>query len=239
MTPKSKKTALYKTELCRSWDETGSCRYGNKCQFAHSDEEIRPVERHPKYKTELCRTFWERGVCPYGKRCCFIHSANDSNKNFPENGSQGSLLRPPPPPKSLDKLFQKLSIEANSEQDDLDLPVMIPQSLFSDPIFDEDEFIPSAVTSPSDDRKRTISQSFPITPPPSSGGPLRPRSDSLGSYDPWEPVHRIHPSELFNRSSTTSTLGSVSSIRQSHGQQRSFALFSEHSGNDLHRFLNA
>jgi len=23
---------LYKTELCRSWEETGQCRYGNKCQ---------------------------------------------------------------------------------------------------------------------------------------------------------------------------------------------------------------
>lgn len=25
-------TALYKTELCRSWEETGTCRYGVKCQ---------------------------------------------------------------------------------------------------------------------------------------------------------------------------------------------------------------
>jgi len=24
--------SLYKTELCRSWEETGSCRYGAKCQ---------------------------------------------------------------------------------------------------------------------------------------------------------------------------------------------------------------
>ncbi|KAI8916361.1 hypothetical protein EDD86DRAFT_180984, partial [Gorgonomyces haynaldii] len=68
-----KKLSLYKTELCRSWEETGSCRYGNKCQFAHSQSELRIVDRHPKYKTEMCRTFWEKGSCPYGKRCCFIH----------------------------------------------------------------------------------------------------------------------------------------------------------------------
>jgi len=67
------KQNLYKTELCRSWMETGVCPYGSKCQFAHGREELRPVKRHPKYKTEICRTFHTTGTCPYGKRCRFIH----------------------------------------------------------------------------------------------------------------------------------------------------------------------
>ncbi|KAI8111711.1 hypothetical protein M9435_004210 [Picochlorum sp. BPE23] len=66
---------LYKTELCRSWEEFGTCRYGTKCQFAHSLEELRPVQRHPKYKTEVCRTFATTGTCPYGTRCRFIHQS--------------------------------------------------------------------------------------------------------------------------------------------------------------------
>jgi len=70
----NRKLGLYKSELCRSWSETGSCRYGPKCQFAHGEEELRKVARHPKYKTEICRTFWVSGSCPYGKRCCFIHT---------------------------------------------------------------------------------------------------------------------------------------------------------------------
>ncbi|KAG7099512.1 hypothetical protein E1B28_001357 [Marasmius oreades] len=70
----NRKLGLYKTELCRSWEEKGSCRYGNKCQFAHGEQELRRVARHPKYKTEICRTFWVSGSCPYGKRCCFIHT---------------------------------------------------------------------------------------------------------------------------------------------------------------------
>ncbi|KAJ3063720.1 hypothetical protein HK102_008402, partial [Quaeritorhiza haematococci] len=74
----NKKLNLYKTELCRSWEETGTCRYGSKCQFAHSVAELRHVERHPKYKTEMCKTFWEKGTCPYGKRCCFIHTERDA-----------------------------------------------------------------------------------------------------------------------------------------------------------------
>eukprot|EP01133_Synstelium_polycarpum_P002536 gene2536-2905_t len=64
----------YKTELCRSFQETGICRYGFKCQFAHGRDELRPVMRHPKYKTETCKTFHTVGSCPYGARCRFIHS---------------------------------------------------------------------------------------------------------------------------------------------------------------------
>lgn len=74
-----KKLALYKTEICRSFEETGHCRYGTKCQFAHSPSEIRKVQRHPRYKTEICKTYWRDGTCPYGKRCCFIHKREDQD----------------------------------------------------------------------------------------------------------------------------------------------------------------
>jgi len=71
------KQNLFKTELCQSWRETGSCRYGPKCQFAHGKDELRPVIRHPKYKTEICKTFSTTGQCPYGKRCRFVHQYNE------------------------------------------------------------------------------------------------------------------------------------------------------------------
>lgn len=63
----------YKTELCRSYQENGVCKYGDKCQFAHGSHELRSMQRHPKYKTELCRTFHAAGYCPYGPRCHFVH----------------------------------------------------------------------------------------------------------------------------------------------------------------------
>ena len=47
----------YKTELCRPFTETGKCKYGDKCQFSHGNNELRILMRHPKYKTEYCRTF--------------------------------------------------------------------------------------------------------------------------------------------------------------------------------------
>ncbi|PWN51542.1 hypothetical protein IE53DRAFT_313736 [Violaceomyces palustris] len=67
--PNNRKLDLYKTELCRSWEEKGYCHYEHRCQFAHGHHELRPVLRHPRYKTEICRTFWRTGSCPYAKRC--------------------------------------------------------------------------------------------------------------------------------------------------------------------------
>ena len=88
----SKKISLYKTEMCRSFDETGFCRYGNKCQFAHNENELRQISRHPRYKTETCKTFWEQGFCPYGRRCCFIHTDNPDMK--PNNQEGEGLMTP-------------------------------------------------------------------------------------------------------------------------------------------------
>mmetsp|Transcript_3031 Transcript_3031/g.3603 ORF Transcript_3031/g.3603 Transcript_3031/m.3603 type:complete len:352 (-) Transcript_3031:32-1087(-) len=91
---------LYKTELCRSFEETGSCRYGAKCQFAHGKAELRPVMRHPKYKTEVCKTFHTIGTCPYGKRCRFIHSRSSSPKK-PAPGGAASKSRSISPPSAI------------------------------------------------------------------------------------------------------------------------------------------
>ncbi|KAF8350204.1 hypothetical protein F5887DRAFT_877192 [Amanita rubescens] len=86
----NRKLNLYKTELCRSWEEKGTCRYGTKCQFAHGEDELRRVSRHPKYKTEICRTFWVSGSCPYGKRCCFIHTEVPTSGNSNAGSSAGA-----------------------------------------------------------------------------------------------------------------------------------------------------
>ncbi|OQR68718.1 hypothetical protein BIW11_12729 [Tropilaelaps mercedesae] len=73
-------SSRYKTELCRPFEENGTCKYGDKCQFAHGLEELRSLARHPKYKTELCRTFHTTGLCPYGPRCHFIHNADEAKR---------------------------------------------------------------------------------------------------------------------------------------------------------------
>ncbi|GFQ64586.1 mRNA decay activator protein ZFP36L1, partial [Trichonephila clavata] len=43
-------SSRYKTELCRPFEENGSCKYGDKCQFAHGKKELRNMVRHPSTK---------------------------------------------------------------------------------------------------------------------------------------------------------------------------------------------
>ncbi|XP_009357776.2 zinc finger CCCH domain-containing protein 14 [Pyrus x bretschneideri] len=71
---------MLKTELCNKWEETGTCPYGENCQFAHGVRELRPVLRHPRYKTQLCRMVLAGGACPYGHRCHFRHSLTEQEK---------------------------------------------------------------------------------------------------------------------------------------------------------------
>ncbi|XP_072551270.1 mRNA decay activator protein ZFP36L1 [Salminus brasiliensis] len=84
----------YKTELCRTYEESGTCKYGAKCQFAHGMEELRGLNRHPKYKTEPCRTFHTIGFCPYGARCHFIHNADEQHIQQESVRQQKSRERP-------------------------------------------------------------------------------------------------------------------------------------------------
>ncbi|XP_040902003.1 mRNA decay activator protein ZFP36L1 [Toxotes jaculatrix] len=85
----------YKTELCRTYEESGTCKYGTKCQFAHGLDELRGLSRHPKYKTEPCRTFHTIGFCPYGARCHFIHNADELHAGNSTVPPQKQKPRPP------------------------------------------------------------------------------------------------------------------------------------------------
>ena len=38
----------YKIAKCKNWEKDGTCRYGNKCTFAHGDEDLRKKEDNMK-----------------------------------------------------------------------------------------------------------------------------------------------------------------------------------------------
>jgi len=137
-------TSRYKTELCRPFGENGHCKYGDKCQFAHGDAELRQIPRHPKYKSEKCRTYHTSGFCPYGPRCHFVHNEEDLKKKQQQAAAQaaaaalqqqqqqaasllaGSITNPaafaqlpmytPPPASELPKLLQ-MRLRNASESD--------------------------------------------------------------------------------------------------------------------------
>lgn len=68
----------FKTELCNNLIELGSCKYGERCHYAHGAHELRQVtRRHPKYRTERCKNFELTGKCPFGPRCSYVHPKPD------------------------------------------------------------------------------------------------------------------------------------------------------------------
>ena len=72
------KSKLYKTEPCdKGWNNPDNCPYGNRCQYAHSKEELRARKHCRHWRTESCRNYERDGHCPYGSRCRFIHIEAD------------------------------------------------------------------------------------------------------------------------------------------------------------------
>lgn len=78
----------FKTSLCKLFEATGSCNFGNKCSFAHGAQQLRkfddPLPKqaaadksdkvpYSNYKTIKCCYFYRDGVCPFGIRCSFAH----------------------------------------------------------------------------------------------------------------------------------------------------------------------
>jgi len=67
-----------KTEMCKNWEMHGTCRWGNKCSYAHGEHELMKKTHMPKnFMTRSCDTFHKDGVCTFGKRCQFMHSERD------------------------------------------------------------------------------------------------------------------------------------------------------------------
>ncbi|XP_069765398.1 mRNA decay activator protein ZFP36-like [Narcine bancroftii] len=108
--PPAPTSGRYKTELCRPYQESNRCRYGDKCQFAHGLAELRPLHRHPKYKTEMCRTYQATGYCPYGSRCHFIHGPADARPRLLQSASySGQASAGARPPLDWDALLAAFS----------------------------------------------------------------------------------------------------------------------------------
>ena len=65
----------YRTELCKNFELTGTCKYGNKCDYAHGLQDLRKTNQsNHSFKIKKCKSFFTNGYCPYGIRCQFSHS---------------------------------------------------------------------------------------------------------------------------------------------------------------------
>ena len=95
-----------KTEMCLSWMQN-RCTRGDKCHFAHGEQELLPKTRNRRFKTGLCPELFslkdgqtrstrfpfvhEPSSCQYMDRCAFAHP--------------GDFIRNPAPQPYLEKVL--------------------------------------------------------------------------------------------------------------------------------------
>ena len=89
----------YKTSLCKKFGTPEGCPYGEKCQFAHGEQELRIYAGQPQnligmnmynpnmfnktqnnllnYKIVKCKNWEKDKTCKYGAHCTFAHGDTD------------------------------------------------------------------------------------------------------------------------------------------------------------------
>ena len=85
----------YKTALCKKYMQAQSCPYGDKCQFAHGEQELRTFNGHSQnmmyaigmgsknqnnmlnYKIVKCKNWEKDKSCKYGAHCTYAHGEEE------------------------------------------------------------------------------------------------------------------------------------------------------------------
>ena len=88
---KGQGNSRYKTVLCKNFKANGSCPYGDKCQYAHGEQDLRPINSQAQnmmyamgmnsknqnnminYKIIKCKNYEKDKTCKYGIHCTYAH----------------------------------------------------------------------------------------------------------------------------------------------------------------------
>lgn len=100
-------TTKFKTVLCKHFGQSGTCSYGDKCQFAHGFQELKSSMNNgtpqmnvdpnkPKiapnpsnFKIVKCKNWENTGSCKYGTVCTFAHGDNELRSKNDNNQQLG------------------------------------------------------------------------------------------------------------------------------------------------------
>ena len=65
-----------KTDFCQAYLQESGCPYEDKCLFAHSLNELRPMGSLESYKIKPCLNFSTKSFCSYGYKCQYAHEVD-------------------------------------------------------------------------------------------------------------------------------------------------------------------
>ena len=100
--------------MCKHFNTQQGCSYGDKCQFAHGQNELRPMDnkmlQNPmnkitntqknalNYKIVKCKNWEKDGTCKYGVHCTFAHGdteiRNKTDNLYQMQPQMGMMLQP-------------------------------------------------------------------------------------------------------------------------------------------------
>ena len=57
-TPSAKYVYKFRTEMCKNYELYGTCKYGDKCSFAHGKHQVmNKTDVSSSYKTRVCKKY--------------------------------------------------------------------------------------------------------------------------------------------------------------------------------------
>ena len=113
---KGQGNSRYKTVLCKNFKANGSCPYGDKCQYAHGEQDLRPINSQAQnmmyamgmnsknqnnminYKIIKCKNYEKDKTCKYGIHCTYAHGdeelRNKADNLYQMNSAQYQFIMP-------------------------------------------------------------------------------------------------------------------------------------------------
>jgi hypothetical protein len=117
---------LQKTKMCKFFGQ-GSCRKGNKCQFAHSRSDLQ--SRPNLHKTQLCMAFERNGTCRDGPACKYAHGQDELQANFKQASAQSLATDVQVVPVPVAVQVVMLSSMTGRSMVDCQLPSILPVAM--------------------------------------------------------------------------------------------------------------
>ncbi|XP_009768245.1 uncharacterized protein [Nicotiana sylvestris] len=81
----------HKSDVCRWWGDTSTCRFGSKCRFVHGKEDLRPTAFANRNQSEaLSSRSYSSGSCAYGPRVRSVHHQVNSAASSTESAAMAT-----------------------------------------------------------------------------------------------------------------------------------------------------
>ena len=140
----------YKTVLCKHFGTPQGCSYGEKCQFAHGEQDLKHVDGNMltqnymmpmnnkqkdamNYKIVKCKNWEKDKTCKYGAHCTFAHgdaelrNKSDNLMQMQQNMGMGIMF----PPVMMDMNAMNTMMQMNPQMQGMQMIPIDPAQMMN------------------------------------------------------------------------------------------------------------